>query len=122
MTSSELRQRVNEKLIEAMSQNVFPWRRPWSSGGSGRHRNFQSNRAYSGVNPWLLELHNMRHGLGSNQWATFRQWEALGCMVKKRPANVPPGQWGCTVVFCKPVKKTVIDRDSGEEEESNYMV
>jgi len=121
MTSQELREQVNEKLIEALSKNVIPWQRPWSSGISGRHRNVQSQRPYSGVNPLLLELHNLKHGLTSNQWATYRQWESMGCSVKKRPANVPPGQWGCTIVFCKPVKKTIIDTDTGEEEESSFF-
>ena len=95
--------------------NILPWRRPWSCGVSGRHRNFQSQRPYSGVNPLLLELHNLKHGMTSNQFATFRQWESMGCCVKKRPAHVPPGLWGCTVVFCKPLKKTVVDRTTGEE-------
>ena len=122
MTSNELRARVNDQLIAAMTQNIFPWRKPWSSGNGGRHRNFLTNRPYSGCNPMLLELHCLKHGLGSSRWATFRQWESLGCMVKKRPANVPPGQWGCTVVFCKPVKKTVVDQDTGEEDNRSFMV
>jgi len=122
MTSQQLRESVNEKLIEAMSKNILPWRRPWSGGSSGgRHRNFATNRAYSGVNPLLLEMHCLKHGLESNRWATFRQWESIGCTVKKRPANVPAGQWGCTVIFCKPVKKTVIDKDTGEEEKSSFF-
>ena len=122
MTSNELRQQVNEKLIEALSRNILPWRRPWSCGVSGRHRNFVSQRAYSGVNPLLLELHNLKHGLTSNQFATFRQWESIGCSVKKRPANVPAGQWGCTIVFCKPVKKKGIDEDTGDEKESTFFL
>lgn len=122
MTSNELRQNVNEKLIEALSKNILPWRRPWSSNVSGRHRNFQTQRPYSGVNPLLLEIHNMRHGLTSNQWATYRQWESIGCSVRKRPANVPAGQWGCTIVFCKPVTKTVIDKNTGDEEKSSFFL
>jgi antirestriction protein ArdC len=122
MTSQQLRESVNEKLIEAMSKNILPWRRPWSAGSSGRHRNFATNRAYSGVNPLLLEIHNLKHGLSSNRWATFRQWESIGCHVKKRPADVPAGHWGCTVVFCKPVKKAVVDKETGETDESRYFI
>ena len=72
MNSQALRDSVNQKLIEALSKNILPWRRPWSAGNSGRHRNFATNRAYSGVNPLLLELHNLQHGLESNRWATER--------------------------------------------------
>lgn len=122
MNSQQLRESVNEKLIDAMSKNILPWRRPWSGGGSGgRHRNFATNRPYSGVNPLLLEMHNQKHGLESNRWGTFRQWQSLNCQVKKRPAGVPAGQWGCTVIFCKPVKKTVIDKETGEEEKSSFF-
>lgn len=121
MNSQELRESVNEKLIEALSNNILPWRRPWSGNG-GRHRNFATNRAYSGVNPLLLEMHNLKHGLASNRWATFRQWQSIGCQVKQRPANVPSGQWGCTVVLCKPVKKTVVDKATGEEGDSRYFI
>ena len=122
MNSQELRESVNQKLIEALSNNILPWRRPWSGGNGGRHRNFATNRAYSGVNPLLLEMHCLKHGLESNRWATFRQWEAIGCQVKKRPAAVAAGQWGCNVVFCKPVKKTVVDKVTGEEDESRYFI
>lgn len=123
MNSNELRQRVNEQLIEALAKNVLPWRRPWSSSRtSGRHRNFVSQRAYSGVNPLLLELHNMRHGFGSNCWMTFNQAKAAGCVVKKRPSHVPPGQWGCTVVFCRPVSKTVVDQRTKTEKEERFLI
>ena len=122
MNSQELRESVNQKLIEALSNNVLPWRRPWSGGNGGRHRNFATNRPYSGVNPLLLEMHNLKHGLESNRWATFRQWQSIGCNVKKRPSNVAPGNWGCTVVLCKPVKKTVVDKVTGEEGESRYFI
>jgi len=121
MNSQAIRETVNEKLIEALSNNVLPWRRPWSGGNGGRHRNFATGRAYSGVNPLLLEMHCLKHGLESSRWATYRQWESIGCQVKKRPSHVQQGQWGCTVIFCKPVKKTVIDKDTGEEEKSSFF-
>ena len=122
MTSQAIRETVNQKLIEALSNNILPWRRPWSGGNGGRHRNFATNRPYSGVNPLLLEMHNLKHKLGSSQWATFRQWESIDCKVKKRPAHVAPGQWGCTVVFCKPVTKTVVDKATGEEDENRFFI
>ena len=122
MSSQELRESVNEKLIEALSKNILPWRRPWSGGNGGRHRNFATNRAYSGVNPLLLEMHNLKNELASNRWATYRQWEGIGCQVKKRPADVPAGQWGCNVVLCKPVKKTVVDKVTGEKGDSRYFI
>jgi antirestriction protein ArdC len=121
MTSNDLRQKVNDQLIEAMSKSILPWRCPWGSNGGGRHRNWITNRPYSGVNPCLLQLHNLKHGLTANQWATYRQWESIGCNVKKRPTHVQPGQWGCQIVFCKPIKKKVIDKNTGNEEDSRFF-
>lgn len=120
MNGPPLRESVNQRLIEALSQNVLPWRRPWSLGG--RHRNFLTNRPYAGVNPLLLEMHSLKHGLKSNLWATYRQWESIDCAVKKRPADVPSGQWGCTVVLYKPMTKTVVNRDTGEENENQFLL
>lgn len=118
-----IRDRINDRLIEALAKNVLPWRRPWSSGRStGQHRNLATGRSYSGVNPLVLELHCMDHGFGSNAWLTFNQAKALGCSVKPRPANTPPGRWGCTVVFCRPVSKTVVDQETGEEEKASFFV
>jgi antirestriction protein ArdC len=118
-----VRDRINDTLIRALEKNLLPWRRPWSSAGSaGRHRNAATDRAYSGVNPLLLELHCLDHALGANRWATFNQWADLGCAVRRRPAHVPPGRWGCTVVFCKPVNKAVVDRDTGETEKERFLV
>ena len=81
-----------------------------------------SHAAYRGVNTLLLELAAMQHGFTSKFWATFHQWQQLRCQVKKRPEDVQPGEWGTTIVFCKPVKKTVEDRHTGEESEESYFL
>ena len=64
----------------------------------GEHRptrdalpNVVSKRPYSGINPLLLTIAAMQHGFQSKWWATFHQWQQLGCQVKKRPANIEPG-------------------------------
>ncbi len=123
MTSADLRQQVNERLIQALAKDILPWRRPWLSPASGgRHRNLVTGRPYSGVNPLLLELHNLKHGFGSNLWMTFNQAKAAGCTIKKRPSHVPAGQWGCAVVLCKPVSKVIVNRETGEEDQESYLV
>lgn len=42
--------------------------------------------------------------------------EARWC-VKKRPDHVPKGKWGTQIVFYKPITKTVVNNDTGDEEE-----
>ena len=95
---------------------------PWSvSANAGRPSNAVSKKGYSGVNPLLLELHNLRHGLRSKWWGTFNQWSGMGCKVKPRPKDVEAGQWGCGIVFCKPITKKTIE-DDGDETESKFFV
>jgi antirestriction protein ArdC len=70
----------------------------------------------------LLEIHAAAHGFQSKWWATFNQWHTGGCMVKRRPDNVEPGQWGCQIVVYIPVTKTVEDPVTGDEEEEKYWL
>lgn len=121
-SQNEIRQQVTEQIIKALEKGTPPWRRPWNSTSLGRHRNAISDRAYSGVNPWLLELHSHDHGFTSRCWGTFRQWKDLGCNVKKRPDHVAPGAWGCTIVFTKPVKKTVEDKETGKVRDESFRI
>jgi len=123
-SQSELRAEITAKIIDAIeNKNLLPWRRPWNQGQqSGRHSNTVSGKAYSGINPLLLEVHALKHGFGSRWWATFNQWKALGANVSKRPSHVKPGEWGASIVFFKPVKKAAIDRDTGEEVQDTFLV
>jgi antirestriction protein ArdC len=120
---SELRQQITASIIHAIEKtHLLPWRRPWASGkASGRHRNVQG-RAYSGINPLLLEIHAEKHGLASRTWGTYNQWSSLGLQVQKRPDHVKPGSWGATVVLYRPVKKSKIDKDTGEEIDDRFLV
>lgn len=122
-SNSELRQQITATIIDAIeNKNLLPWRRPWASGkASGRHRNVVG-RAYSGINPLLLEVHAEKHGLTSRTWGTYQQWASQGLQVKKRPDDVKPGQWACTVVLYRPVKKTKIDKDTGKETDDRFLV
>jgi len=122
---SEIRNKITINIIDALrNSDLPPWRMPWSShpNGRGLPANAVSKRAYSGINPLLLTLHARRHGFRSRYWATFRQWTDMEATVMHRPADVPPGQWGCPVVFFKPVKRTEIDKCTGEERAIEFPI
>jgi len=125
-TQSQIREEVTTRIIQALESNLLPWRRPWrtTAGGSqpGRHSNLASRKPYQGVNPILLELHAMRLGLLSKYWATFNQWHQIGCSIRKRPAKVEEGHWGCRVVFWKPMTKAVVDNQTGDEDEERFFM
>lgn len=123
-STTELRQSITNRIVEALeSGNLPPWRRPWiRHKNAGLPTNVLSKRRYSGVNPILLQLASMRHGLTSKFWGTFNQWKSLGLKVMQRPKRVPSGQWGTTVIFYKPCTKVELDQDTGEEEEIKFGV
>jgi antirestriction protein ArdC len=123
-SQKQIREEITAKIIKALEEGVRPWVRPWSvSPNSGRPASIIGGRPYRGINPMLLELHSQHFGLRSRWWGTFRQWsEILGCTIKKRPADVEPGQWGCNVVLWKPFKKSVVDEETGQQEEQDFLM
>ena len=38
----------------------------------------------------------------------------------RRPNDVPPGEWGCGIIYYCPITKTVTDPITGEESEEKY--
>jgi antirestriction protein ArdC len=122
-SATEIRRKITEQVIAALEQSIIPWRRPWSSSpNAGSAANAISKRAYRGINILLLELHCIRHGLYSRWFGTFEQWRNLGGSVRKRPENVPAGEWGCKIVFFRPMTRTVKDAKTGKEEERSYRL
>lgn len=122
-SQNEIRERITGQIVTALEGNALPpWRKPWRSDPhAGFPCNVVSQRRYRGVNPLLLEITAHRHSFQSRYWATFRQWEALGGRVNRRPEQVPPGQWGASIVFCKPVTKKDTG-ENGEEVEDKFFV
>lgn len=120
---SELRSQITSQIVAALESGTTPWRNPWRcSPNAGRPANCLSRRCYSGINPLLLELHALRFGFSSRWWGTYQQWERWGCNVKRRPDGVDPGAWGAKIVLYKPIEKTTIDEQTGDEDERNFMV
>ena len=125
-SQTAIRDEVTARIIRALESNLLPWRRPWRTTAGvnqpGRHSNVTSRKPYQGVNPLLLELHATRHGCQSRWWSTFPGWKSLGCNIKKSPPDVEEGYWGCRVVFWKPVVKSVVDDQTGDEEDERFFV
>lgn len=119
----ELRNEITNKIVESLKKGSIPWRRPWSlSPNAGAPTNLVSGKAYRGINPLLLSLHQDQHGFTSKWYATFNQWRDLGAQVMRRPDNVAPGAWGCGVIFYAQVTKTKVDRNTGEEIEDRFPI
>jgi len=81
-----------------------------------------SGNRYSGVNILLLQASSQQNHFRSSLWATYRQWQGFGGQVKRRPADVPKGEWGTRIVFYKPVTKVVTDDHTGDEKEESFPI
>ena len=61
-----------------------------------------------------------KHNFRTKWWGTYRQWEQLGGNVMRRPEEVEPGHWGTAVILWRPVEKTEVDPDTGEESTKTF--
>jgi antirestriction protein ArdC len=93
---------ITTRILALLEQGTVPWHRPWDSA-TGLPRNLFSQRAYRGMNVWLLTA----MGYASPFWATFQQVTAAGGSVRKGARGVP-------VVFWKIYTKKY--QETGDEE------
>jgi antirestriction protein ArdC len=123
MTSqAEIRKRVTDEIVAALKAgDRLPWVRPWNEVEMGLPTNAVSGNPYRGINVLLLMLVSQARGYMAKHWATFNQWRDLGFQVKKRPGDVPAGQYGTRCILYKPVTKTT-KTDDGEDEEHRYFL
>ncbi len=61
-----------------------------------------------------------KHNFHTKWWGTYRQWEQLGGNVMRRPEEVEAGHWGTAVILWRPVEKTEVDPDTGEESTKTF--
>ena len=59
---------ITDRILALLEQGMVPWHTPWDSA-MGLPRNLFSQRAYRGINVWLLTA----MGYDSPFWATFHQ-------------------------------------------------
>lgn len=93
--SEQIRKDITDKIVDALKNGKVPWRRPWSDDPNcGFPINIVSKKAYSGINPFVLEIAALEKGYKSKWWATYNQWLGIKGQVRK-------GEKGTYVVFYK---------------------
>ncbi|MGL4666823.1 MAG: ArdC family protein [Saezia sp.] len=99
---------VTNKIITALENGVKPWVCPWvkGSGGHGLPINFDTKKAYSGINVCLLWFAAAEAGFSSNQFLTYKQAQSLGAQVRK-------GETGTPIIYYTHWEK---ENDAGEKE------
>lgn len=103
----DIYQTVTDRILEILDRGVVPWRHPIrrSSEGPALPRNLVSNRAYRGINVFLLAVTAWMEGYERPDWLTFRQ-------ARERGGHVRRGEKGSLVIFWK--RHATTDRQTGE--------
>jgi antirestriction protein ArdC len=91
---------ITETIIEKLEAGCVPWRKPWN-GSANFPRNLISKKAYRGINAFILGS-----GFASPWFATFRQIQEKGGIIKKGAKSIPVVFWSI---------KEVEDWETGSE-------
>jgi antirestriction protein ArdC len=102
---SKVYEYVTERIIKKLEEGTIPWKKPWT-GGSHVAVNWVNQKAYRGINQFLLE---------PGEYATLKQIVAAGGRVKKEEFKR-----GHFVVFWKWLE--IQEEDSDEKTEKVKMV
>ena len=99
----DIYQMVTDRIISQLESGIIPWKKPWTgvSPLNGGAFNRVTKKSYSILNQMLL-------GEGG-EYATFKQWSALGGKIRK-------GEKQKIVVFWKVIHKTIQDKDGNDKE------
>lgn len=78
-TKPNVYEMVTEQIVAQLEQGTVAWRKPWRSGVGVGPTNLVSNKAYRGINVFLLAV----QPYASPYWLTFNQMTTLGGNLKK---------------------------------------
>ena len=90
--------------LKAAKASGTSWEKPWISGaGFALPINASTGNEYRGVNILSLIGEAQEKGYSSNQWASYKQWQAKGCQVKR-------GETGTYIIFYR-----IIEKEDGDK-------
>jgi antirestriction protein ArdC len=105
---STVYQEVTDSIIAQLENGATPWIKPWHTDSTA-DKNFITQAPYKGINRLMLGLSSMVHGFGCPVWATFKQWNDLGCRVRA-------DEKGTKIVKYGTYQKTGVDKQKKEIE------
>lgn len=93
----DIKQEITTRIIELIEEHGAGWTKPFAELG-GVPTNVSTGKRYRGMNAFWLGL------LGKAEVATYKQWAALDCQVRKGEKGTPIS-----------VPMVVKDRDTGKD-------
>jgi antirestriction protein ArdC len=105
---STVYQEVTDSIIAQLENGAMPWIKPWATDSTA-DKNFITQTPYRGVNRLMLGMASMIKGYDVPVWATFKQWNDLGCRVRA-------DEKGTKIVKYGTYQKTGVDKQKKEIE------
>jgi len=87
---SKVAEIISEKVLEMLNKGIVPWKKTWVGN---EPKNLASKKDYRGINWFMLNAEKLYKGYKSNTWATFKQIQGAGGMVKKGEKAFPVVYW-----------------------------
>lgn len=88
---TDIYQDVTNRIVAALEADPGKFQLPWHKGrGFGFPTNAHTKNGYQGVN--VITLWCVGHPYSTQTWATYRQWQELGCQVRK-------GEKGAHIIY-----------------------
>lgn len=91
MNTAEIYAHVTNTIIQMLEDHLETWQRPWITvdQDSLPARNAFNDKAYRGINQFLLSFEMMNKNYLGNSWATFKQVKAAGGSIIKGEKSTP---------------------------------
>jgi antirestriction protein ArdC len=111
MRTKELFEQITRNITAAIEAGAGEYRMPWHRWGESLSSptNFATRKPYRGINILILWAAAEARGYSSGQWATYRQWAAMGAQVRK-------GERATTIVLWKRNVGSGSQEQEGEEQ------
>lgn len=108
---SKIYEEITAKIIAAIEKGAPRFEMPWHTKGPNfsRPRNVSTKQPYNGINVLALWVATDERRFASNEWATYLQWQQLGCQVRK-------GEKSTGIVFWKK-----LDADESVEDDDEHV-
>lgn len=91
MSYTEVCEKISSLIIKKLEEGTVPWKMPWKVSNGEMPRNLLSDKAYSGINFFLLLIFGSKYQ--SPYWLTYKQTRERGGFVKKAEKGLPVIYW-----------------------------
>ncbi len=113
----DIYEQITNQIVEAIEKGASVGRLPWQKVDTSNCNltpvNVASKKAYRGVNILSLWIAAETKGYTTGLWATYKQWQELGCQVRK-------GEKSTLVVFWKFFDAEREEEELSEEEAKQH--